>query len=107
MSIETSIEMSAENPTSGAQRYVGSKQYENGYVHQHVSRKADFRYTTILLKKIKENDRKCTPSIFATFKMAPHYRKIENPRKSWYPEVPGAKIQKKTFVFKAKLLFFL
>ena len=45
MSIKMSIEMSAENPILGTQRYF-------------VSREPNFRYTTILLKKMNANYRK-------------------------------------------------
>ena len=41
MSVKMSIDMPAENPILGTQRYFRWKQ-ENGYVHQNVSREPDF-----------------------------------------------------------------
>ena len=84
-----SIEMSGENPILGTQRYFRWKQYENGYVDQNVSREPDFRYTTALLKKMKENDRKCTKTY--TKHTHTHTAKSKIPEN---PGVPRFRVQK-------------
>ena len=42
---------------------------------------------------MKENHSKPTPIVRKPTANAPTYRKIENPRKTQYPEFPGAKTQ--------------
>ena len=60
MSIEMSIEMSIniliEMPIKNVNRNVNRNVNKN--VNRNVSREPNFRYTTILLKKMKENDKK-------------------------------------------------
>ena len=78
------------NVNRNANENVNRNAHKN--VNRNVSREPNFRYTTILLTKMKENDSKSTPSMRRRYVMEPPFRKIENPRKSWDPEVPGAKI---------------
>ena len=56
MPIIMSIEMSKKNVNQIANNNANRNVNKN--VNRHVSREPNFRYTTILLKKIQENERK-------------------------------------------------
>ena len=76
---ENDKKMSAENPILGTQRYFWRK-----------------------WRKMTEN----RPRVCAlTIKMGSHYRKIENPGKSWGPVLPGAFSFQKTSGFLNIFLF--
>ena len=76
--------MSAENPILGTQRYFWRKWRK---MQKHVSWEPNFRYTTILLKKMKGNDRKYTKTHSHLYKTPPHTAKSKISENAEIPSV--------------------